>query len=28
VASLALVLTLTCLVLLRQIIMPGWGTKP
>ncbi len=28
VASLALVFTLVCLVLLRQIIMPGWGTKP
>ena len=28
VVSLALVLTLACLVLLRQIVMPGWRTKP
>ena len=28
VASLALVLTLGCLFLLRRIIMPGWGTRP
>ncbi len=28
VASLALAFTLVCLLLLRQIIMPGWGSKP